>query len=465
MFMRFPKPAALSRLPKPDAGMPCAMILALLVGLLNTMIATPVAAQGLGWFGNLFGGGFPRPGSNAPAYPSYNNGGGYTPRTQSDTYYARPRHRLPRRVPVERVQQGVPKEKPAALPPKNASMFVYVFGDSLGQLLANGLDDALVDRQDVALISKARGQTGLVATDTYDWPKSIADLLAGRNTLKSAIASKAEGTADPASRSADAVIAKPLPKDDAPPTKLKIDVAVMMIGSNDRRPLQIDGKTVQPGAPEWAAAYSRRVIAIDEAFRAKNIPLVWVGVPITKDDGFADVMAALNDVYREAAAKTGAVYVDTWEAFSDDSGNFSSYGPDINGQTVRLRAADGIQFTRAGARKLAHFVEAHVRRALEGKTPISPQLPTAESPDGHDQTSQAKESGAKQIVVARPEAGPIRSLNDPPSAASGTLATFDLKAGVRDGRTENAILHGSAANVPAGRADNARWPSGTGAEP
>jgi hypothetical protein len=383
----------------------------------------PAAAQGFGWFGGLFGGGQPRQ-PQRPAYPGY--GYNYDYGSQGD---AAPRRRVPRRHPVDQAVKETPKEK---APAKNAALFVDVFGDSLGQMLANGLDDALSDRPDVAVVHKARGSTGLVASDFYDWPKAIQDTLAARK----------DAGAD-------------TKKTDKPE---KIDVAVMMIGSNDRQPIRVDGKTLATGTPEWTEAYKKRVAAIDEAFRAKGIPLVWVGIPITKDDNFADDMAALNDIYREAATKYGATYVDTWEAFSDDDGEFNAFGPDVNGQTVRLRAADGVHFTKAGARKLAHFVETHVRRDLDGKGPI-PQLPT-DTPMGEaNANSPTKAKGA--VAAIKPEAGPIKNLNDPPSATNGQLsvATGSRATGEPDDIVRRSLQKGEAQTAPSGRADDLRWPS------
>ena len=404
------------------------------VAAMGTVVAgtRPAAAQGFGWFGNLFGGGQPRqpprpsyPGGGYPTYPGqgygrqgtygqsypgqgYSNQGypnqgypnqgypnqgypgqgysgqgynrqGYGAQSNSGDYDA-PRRRPPRRRQVEQAtREASPKEK---APPKNASLFVDVFGDSLGQMLANGLDDAFNDRPDVAIIHKARASSGLVATDTFDWPRAIAETLDGKGEGKGD--GKTDAKPDDKAKKLDDK--KPDDKkgeekaegkklDDKKPDDKKIDVAAMMIGTNDRQPIHENGATLALGTPEWTAAYRRRVAAIDDAFRKHGVPLVWVGVPITKDDAFADDMAAFNDIYREEAAKSGATYVDTWEAFSDEDGDFSSYGPDVNGQTVRLRAPDGVHFTRAGERKLAHFVETHVRRDLDGKVPV-PQLPT-----------------------------------------------------------------------------------------
>ena len=402
------------------------VVLIALAAVLAGLAPHPAAAQDYGWFGGLFGGGRPNNPQQQPRYPGYD----YGP-SQGGGYDYVPRHRTRRHPPVQAKQpqpqqRQAPREAAAPPPPppkKNASSFVYVFGDSFGQFLANGLDEALADRQDVAVVRKARGPSGLVNKDYFDWPKTIDTLLAGKD---------------------------------------KIDVAVMMIGANDRQPITEDGKTYDVGSDDWTAAYKRRVMAIDDAFRKKGIPLIWVGVPIAKNSDFADTMAELNEVTRDAAAKTGATYVDTWEAFSDDNGEFAAYGPDVNGQNVRLRSADGILFTHAGARKLAHFVEAHVRRDLDGKAP-PPVLPTGTAPDAQanggkapdGKTPDAKTADAPKPVV-KPEAGPITNLNQVPSAANGELAA---PAAFHGGDAASPLFKGEPGAAPTGRADDARWPT------
>ena len=72
----------------------------------------------------------------------------------------------------------------------------------------------------------------------------------------------------------------------------------------------------------------------------------------------------LNDVFREKAFINGAKFVDTWSGFTDDSGRYSAYGPDMEGQVKRLRADDGVHFTMRGYLKLAHFVEKEMRHDL-----------------------------------------------------------------------------------------------------
>ena len=50
-------------------------------------------------------------------------------------------------------------------------------------------------------------------------------------------------------------------------------------------------------------------------------------------------------------------FIDVWNGFADEDGQFVSVGPDIGGQPAQLRTGDGLNFTRAGQRKLAFFVQ------------------------------------------------------------------------------------------------------------
>ena len=54
-----------------------------------------------------------------------------------------------------------------------------------------------------------------------------------------------------------------------------------------------------------------------------------------------------------SAIAASGEFVDVWDGFVDDSGRFTTQGPDFEGQIRRLRTADGVHFTKSGARKLA----------------------------------------------------------------------------------------------------------------
>ncbi|HMF06382.1 MAG TPA: SGNH family hydrolase [Methylocella sp.] len=376
-------------------------VLATVAILLSVMVPIPAQAQfnPFGWLEQLF----QPPGRVAkPKYEMH--------RTMPGPRQARPRPS--RNATTAKVQQ-----KPAVAP----TYFVAVLGDSLAQMLAQGLTEAFDNRPEVAILRKAKEDSGLVRDDFYDWTKAAADLLASGE---------------------------------------KIDFAVMLVGSNDRQVLHDANGTYEPRTPEWQTAYAQRIEAIATQFRDKKIPLLWVGLPIMKNENLSVDAMAFNEFYRAYAEKAGASYLDIWEDFADESGQYTAVGPDINGQIVRLRSADGIHFTKAGARKLAHFVEPAIRHNLDEVQPKG-EPPTA--PEAAPEAANAPEPAAvEEAAKPKPVAGPVQSLTGPALAPGGELATRMTAARTKKNEAqaviEQTLQQGRPLAPKPGRADDYSWP-------
>jgi hypothetical protein len=126
-------------------------------------------------------------------------------------------------------------------------------------------------------------------------------------------------------------------------------------------------------------------------------------------------------------------------------------GPDFEGQTRRLRAGDGVHFTKPGARKLAHYLEREIRRALQ-RGPIAVALPTSEP---LPKTPSARVKGS----TPRPLAGPVLPLTSALSAPGedllGAPNAHDKPGHVTATRV---LVKGESVAVPAGRSDDFTWP-------
>jgi hypothetical protein len=72
----------------------------------------------------------------------------------------------------------------------------------------------------------------------------------------------------------------------------------------------------------------------------------------------------MNDIIREKAYLNSVKYIDITAHFADEAGAYTPYGPDIAGKQMLMRDGEGVLFTWAGYRKLAHFVEREIRRDL-----------------------------------------------------------------------------------------------------
>jgi len=349
----------------------------------------------------------------------------------------------PRRVRIapaapRRTTPVIVRDDPV-IPKVDVAHHILVMGDSLGNLLADGLDDVLNDRPDVAVIHKAKPDSGLVRTDFYDWPRTAVELLAGDQ---------------------------------------KISVGVIMLGLNDRQAIR-EGETVhEPLSPRWTELYRARIDAVAGAFAAKRVPLVWVGAPPVQNARLSADFVTFNELFRQQVEKAGGHYVDLWGGFVDTENRYTATGPDVTGQTRRLRLGDGIHFTAAGARKAAHFVDVLIRRMIEAAPqqgiialPVSPTTGAPTSPElqpgGIERLidamvgNLAASQSLPAALRAKPLAGPILPLTGRPGIGEQTLL-----ASIRDARGDGEVAaqldqifgQGIAPEPQPGRLDDYRWP-------
>ena len=338
------------------------------------------------------------------------------------------------------------EDRTAAPRPAGALFTVAVLGDSLGVTLGQGLAEAYGARADIVVMRKARENTGLVRNDYFDWMKTARDLLDANDTLSA---------------------------------------AVILLGANDRQPLRDETGAFDPRTPRWKQIYGDRVEAIAQAFKARGIPLIWVGLPVMKNERVSSDMEQINAVIRDRAGRAGAIYVDVWDAFLDDRGQFTTYGPDVNGQFQKLRAPDGVHFTRPGARKAAHFVEMEINRLVDSAVPrIEPAVvtvdpaatgePSALVPAPAPLTEPVKVMAApvvtlpalaptpEVVIPVRPAAGAVVPLTGPLNAKGGDLATTRPRrtgeASEAEALLDRALVQGRPIDPRPGRADDFSWP-------
>lgn len=349
------------------------------------------------------------------------------------------------RAPVRRAVQPEQRAADAALPlPKvEPTTFVVVLGDTLAELVAGGIDEALGDVPTATVVRRSRPDSGLVRADFHDWPKAVRELLASDQ---------------------------------------RITVAVMMVGANDRQPIREGDLVHEPLSERWREIYRDRVDAVVQAFADRRVPLVWLGAPPMQNQRLSADLALINDIYRQRVERVAATYVDLWQGFVDGENRYASSGPDLNGQIARLRTGDGVHFTRSGARKAAHFADVALRRLLPELTsgPVlaspGPPLPAA-TPDGAPLPPELQPGGVERlidqmaragtglepvilpVIKVKPVAGPVMPLTGPALAAGGALAP--MLASIRAGQPpelERVFGEGRAPAPVPGRADDFRWP-------
>lgn len=430
-------------------------------------IAGPASAQ----FFNFPGFGGP-PQRSAP--PPHRGGGWF-----GGDFFAPFQQQQPQ-APRQDFSRAPAPAKRDTIPDKN----VLVIGDAMADWLAYGLEDAYAEQPDMGVIRKHRTTSGLIRYqpkgEPSDWAAAAKGILETEKPdiivvmlgLNDRIAIR-EAAPDKASdkdnkKNDKGAHAKPQGKGDAKPGDTKPDTAA----KPDDKPVDTDlpqddadNADAPAAAPEktarnpnglyefrderWVELYGKKIEELAGILKAKGVPVLWVGLPaIRGQKGTAD-MLFLDSLYREGAAKAGITYVDVWDGFVDEAGRFLQKGPDFEGQIRQLRSGDGVYFTKAGARKLAHYVEREITRLLAGRSgpialPSEPATPDTSAEPGKP--------------APRPLAGPIVPLVAASISTDQLLGGPGTRPAAVDALAARTLVKGEPLAAPAGRADDYSWP-------
>ncbi|MGY4476090.1 SGNH/GDSL hydrolase family protein [Bradyrhizobium sp. USDA 3364] len=448
-----------------------AVALALLIG-----IAEPASAQFFGFPG--FGGGPPQPQRRAP--PQRGGGGWF-----GGDFFAPFQQQAPQAAPQQRPREDFSRAPPPAKHEAAAERNVLVIGDAMADWLAYGLEDAYSDQPDMGVIRKHKTVSGLIRYqpkgDPADWAAAAKGILANENpdaivvmlglndrtSIREPVTEKKVDKKDDKDKK-DArgkPDAKPGEKPGEKPGD-KPDAAAKTDGKPVDTELPADdAENDTQAAPEktarspngvydfrddrWVELYGKKIEELINVLKSKGVPVLWVGLPAIRGQKGTSDMLFLDALYRDGAGKAGITYVDVWDGFVDEAGRFMQKGPDFEGQPRKLRTDDGVFFTKAGARKLAHYVEREVTRLLAVRSgpialPNEPATPDTSAEPGKP--------------APRPLAGPVLPL------VASTVGTDQLLGGpgsrpaAVDALAARTLVKGEALAPPAGRADDFAWP-------
>ena len=303
------------------------------------------------------------------------------------------------------------KPEPAAIEKLPDAKTVLVVGDFIAGSLGEGLIAAFEATPGIIVERRTNGSSGIVREDYYNWPASLPGLIA----------------------------------------ETKPALVVISMGANDRQQMTVSGQKEKFRSEAWTKEYEARVSRLATLARDGGKPMMWIGMPAFQSSAMTADMTTLNTIYRASVEKAGGEFVDIWDGFVDENGKFVISGSDINGQQVRLRGSDGINFTKAGKRTLAFYVEKEIRRVLGDAAADGPGL----------------QGDLKDLVVTAPAEDaeitttqPI-SLADPALDGGGALLGGAIIKGNGKSLREKLVEKGEIADAPLGRVDDFRLDKAT----
>jgi uncharacterized protein len=374
---------------------------------------------------------------------------------------------------------------------------ILVLGDSMADWLGYGLEQAYTDAPEIGILRRHKTNSGLIRSETKsdprgeypDWPQAAREQIAA---AKPKFVLMMIGINDRRQlRETTPATPRPVaPKPAAPapsPVQAQGEEAAAAAEQDKQAEDKPQAATTPPPAPApaapaapivrnlefhtdaWSEAYSRRIDETIAALKTSGVPVFWVGLPPLRGQKASADIPYLNDLYRGRADKAGIIYIDVWDGFVDEDGRFVQHGPDVEGQTRRLRTGDGAYFTQAGARKLAHYVQREVERWLNNRAaPVAITVPT-EPKETKESKAEAAAAAKAAGPHARPLSGPAVALIAERAVESDELLGGNTRQPANDATAAKVLVRGEPIRAPAGRADDFAWPrrdvAPTGADP
>jgi hypothetical protein len=202
---------------------------------------------------------------------------------------------------------------------------IVVLGDSLGDGVWAGLYHALRRDKRFNVIKKSKVATGLVRHDYYDWNDVVREVAADT----------------------------------------RIDIAVVVLGTNDRQPIVENGKRYALFDPNWRKVYDARINDFTATLKKTGARIYWVGLPVMRGATFEKDMETFSQIFKTRAAANGINYLPLHDVPADKDGNYQAYGLDAKGRQRLLRAEDGIHFTMAGYDQLVKPIVRLIRQDVD----------------------------------------------------------------------------------------------------
>jgi hypothetical protein len=219
---------------------------------------------------------------------------------------------------------------------------LWIGGDSLAGTLGPALGEQAAETGVVLPTYDYRTSSGLASPSFFDWPEH---------------ASEEMDRVDP-------------------------EVVVFIIGANDSGVAR-DEPLDDAGQPAWRAFYGGLVDEMLDIFTGEDRAVFWVGSPTLRDAHKDGGVRQVNDVAKDVIRRRPDVtFIDAYDLFSDDDGEYAATLPGVDGDDVRVRTNDGIHFTPAGGDLLGAYVLAYLDERCDVTSQAVPnrRQPVRQSP-------------------------------------------------------------------------------------
>ncbi len=277
---------------------------------------------------------------------------------------------------------------------------VFVLGDSLAAGLWSGLTRASNGDDRLAIDGRYKEDSGLARPEYYDWNLALPKILKSN----------------------------------------RIDIAVVMIGTNDAQDIRDGNLRHVFGTAEWNTLYAAQVDRLIQNLKQAGAAVYWVELPPMAAGDYDAETKAISAIQAERAKAAGVKFVATRATFAAKDGGYTDRGFDDSGEFVRLRSRDGVHFLKQGNNRLGGLVLDTIKADMGASAESAEQPPAEEVTPNGPAFGQAASDGEGTVVYLQPPE---------PSQADPHLAKNDFADG-GEGSAQSAGLTGVARTAVAG---------------
>ncbi|MDM1760098.1 DUF459 domain-containing protein [Acinetobacter sp. 251-1] len=199
---------------------------------------------------------------------------------------------------------------------------VFFAGDSLMQGVAPFVQKYLLENYDIKTVNLSKQSTGLSYPSFFDWPKTIQETIVSHPEIK---------------------------------------ILVVFLGPNDPwdMPNPKGGTYLKFKSPEWEAVYRSRIKEIIDTAQQHNVRVMWLTPPNMRKPQLNEQMIYLNQVVADQVQKSKAFFIDSRPILGNKNNVYSDYLVK-DGQSIKMRSADGIHFSAEGQKAIANVISQHL---------------------------------------------------------------------------------------------------------
>ena len=175
----------------------------------------------------------------------------------------------PAEQPVESVQVPAPVKRNTYLPAQD-SYDVFVLGDSLAGGLYAGMERLTIGDKELKVGGRFKEDSGIARPEFYDWNDAIPKILESN----------------------------------------KVDIAVILIGTNDAQPMTDGVERLEFGTPPWTALYSREIDRLINTLKQGGAAIYWVSLPPMQAPSYNASITEIAAIQKRQAEAASIKYVD-----------------------------------------------------------------------------------------------------------------------------------------------------------